>query len=277
MNFISRTDGRISFPVWICLFLLTAVSGFAGCQGRDNQTTSRSPMEGSSGESIDDLKDADLRVLFIGNSHSVPLPKLLQEIYARQQPSKTTCFRKLPGMGFLVDQLRSPGTTDAIRDGEWDYVVLQAQKYSTTGTRSYPTSAAIELSAIAKEAGAKVLMYPEWSRRDVPDEYIRIRAIHDSIAEATGAVVAPIGEAWEAAAELSSIEFETLYAFDGNHASKDGSYLNACVFYALMAGESPEESESESGDATVRVQLERVAWSTVQGSTHASSPDTEQP
>ena len=57
-----------------------------------------------------------------------------------------------------------------------------------------------------------------------------------------------------------------LYAPDGNHASHLGSYLVACIFYSMIAGESPyskelpEEPEAEFN----RRLIERVVWDEVQ-------------
>lgn len=214
--------------------------------------------------------DESLSVLFIGNSHSAPIPLLLKQIFAHRRPELATNFRLAPGSGFLIDQMKQKSTTDAIRSGQWDYVVLQAQKYSTTGKYKYSTEGAIALAEMAKESGAKVLMYPEWSRRDVPDEYKRIRAIHDSIAEETGAVVAPIGEAWELAAKSTKCD---LYHADGNHASELGSYLNACVFYSMFVNDCAVLSSDPASDRE-KVDEQRLiaqaAWSAVQA-THRES------
>ena len=206
-------------------------------------------------------ESTDLRVLFIGNSHSSPIPLLLTRIFKRQQPGLKTFIRSAPSFGFLVDHANSKKTLKLIRTGNWDFVVLQAQKYSTSGKYTYPTDGALMLSKIATESGAKIVMYPEWSRQGVPEEYQRIKSIHNKIAKKTGAQVAPIGEAWETAS--ATLDAKKLYAPDGNHASKQGSYLNACVFYSMITGESPiqaAESKSRAFPKSYR-DLEQAAWS----------------
>lgn len=213
---------------------------------------------------IGEKKPDEIRVLFIGNSHAAPMPKLLTGIFKRQQPDANTLIRSAASFGFLVDHAKTPGTLELIRSGEWDFVVLQAQKYSTTGKYTYPTDGAEQLCKIANDSGAKILMFPEWSRVDVPQEYHRIKAIHNSIAAKTGAQVAPIGEAWEAAA--LSTERNRLYAGDGNHASPAGSYLTACVFYSMITKETPvraEDAKSISFPESYR-KLEQAAWFAVQ-------------
>ena len=203
-------------------------------------------------------KEGSLSVLFIGNSHSAPIPGLLTSIFKSRSPEVVTNFKLAPGTSFLVTRMEQKATTDLIRSGEWDYVVLQAQKYSTSGKYKYSTEGALTLAAMAQDSGAKVMMYPEWSRRGVPDEYKRIRAIHDGIAEETGAVVAPIGEAWQFAANKTDAE---LYHSDGNHASELGSYLNACTFYSLLTGKSPVLDSALPNEQQDDCRLlEQAAW-----------------
>lgn len=251
---------------------------FSGCVGSSNQVETDAQSAGREkshasdpliekptqvvGEPANDAKIAgEIRVLFIGNSHSSPIPKLLTGIFTRQRPGTKTLIRTAPSFGFLADHAKVQATLDLIRSGQWDIVVLQAQKYSTSGKYTYPTDGAMQLSKIATESGARVLMFPEWSRADVPDEYLRIKTLHHSIAEKTGAWVAPIGEAWEAAASLT--DRKKLYAADGNHASPSGSFLIACVFYSLITNESPvrdKDSRSNAFPESYRV-LEQAAWS----------------
>jgi len=234
----------------------TSTSLEQGKPAQQISSNSKSDRSTTDDANTDDVKRKRIAVLFLGNSHSAPIPKLLAEIYAKKQPSIKTTFRTAPSFGFLAEQIHSKKTTDMIKSGKWDYVVLQAQKYSTTGKYSYPTDAAIELAEMAQTAGSKVLMYPEWSRKGVPDEYARIRKIHDGIAQATGAQVAPIGECWNAAIDEYGID--GLHARDGNHASNLGSYLNACVFYSIIANDNP--SQSEKGTSKIRNRLAKIAW-----------------
>ena len=170
--------------------------------------------------------------LFLGNSHSAPIPAELRELFAKHCPSVRVKFHKAASSGFLDEQARSEYVHEEIAKTRWDFVVLQAQKYSTTGRFTYPVDGAVALAKFAKGRGAQVILYPEFPRKGV-DEYARIRAIHESIAEQTGARITPIGEAWSLA--VSQIGEEPLYAPDGNHASERGSYLIASVFFRLLA------------------------------------------
>jgi hypothetical protein len=56
-------------------------------------------------------------------------------------------------------------------------------------------------------------------------------------AYATNSYVAPVGEAWRAA--LTENPNISLHSSDQSHPSYEGSYLAACVFYAVLWNESP--------------------------------------
>ena len=109
-------------------------------------------------------KPSELRVLFIGNSHSQPIPKILTDLFKRQMPGKKVRVQRVPDYGFLIEHANKKSTLTQLNGGNWDFVVLQAQKYSSSGRYSYPTAGAIHLSELATKQGAHVLMYPEWSR-----------------------------------------------------------------------------------------------------------------
>lgn len=202
------------------------------------------------------IEKADLAVLFIGNSHSAPIPKHLEKIFSRLADDQNVCFQACFGP-FLVNHAVSESTLNLIKAGPWDYIVLQGQKYSTSGKYHYPYDGALKLSKIIKESGAKVVMFPEWSRRVEPDEYLRINKIHNEIAEQSGATVAPVGQAWKKA--LKEFPRTRLHAADGNHAAEAGNYLTSCVFYAILTGKSPVDSRHNKQ----RVRLAEIAWEIV--------------
>lgn len=203
-------------------------------------------------------QDEFLSVLFLGNSHSAPMPGELKKMFTRLAPDQKVVLRSR-SMPFLVDHAASPETIDLIESHEWDVVVLQGQKYSTSGRYHYPYDGSLKLSKLIQDStSARILMYPEWSRREAPDEYLRINRIHDEIAEQTGAEVAPIGQTWKRAME----EFPrvSFHATDGNHASDEGKYLTACIFYALITGNSPVDKTRNAN----RIRMAEIAWEVVQ-------------
>ncbi len=209
------------------------------------------------------IESADVSALFIGNSHTWNLHTTIERLFAEAHPDKKVCIARAPGNGFLVDHARDKKTRDLIELGPWDYVILQAQKYSTTGRYSYPYDGALELSKLAQEQGSKIIMFPEWSQRGKPGEHLRINKIHHEIAAQTGAIVAPIGDCWDAV--LKTAPNANLYAGDGNHASPLGAYLNACVFYSLLASEEAPPPKKSGDDALINL-IRQTAWKKVASS-----------
>ncbi len=209
------------------------------------------------------IRDAELSVLFIGNSHIVPMPNLLKSLSDRRSPERKVVFRRVSRYGFLVDHAGYQPTLDMIAAGPWDVVVLQAQKYSTTGRYHYPCDGALALSERAADVGAKVVMFPEWSQQGNPDEYLRINKVHQEIAEQTGATVAPVGEAWHRA--MQQLPQVNLYYVDGNHANETGNWLTACVLYAVLTGENPagDPPVESNEEAAIKSRLAELAWEVV--------------
>jgi hypothetical protein len=71
--------------------------------------------------------------------------------------------------------------------------------------------------------------------------------------------VAPAGLAW--AESLRLVPRLDLWASDGRHPNTAGSYLTACVFYAMLTGRDPVGNPFTdglgSGEARI---LQEVAW-----------------
>ena len=73
-------------------------------------------------------------------------------------------------------------------------------------------------------------------------EYAEI--LHEAAGGAAGAAprIAPAGAAFgivHAAGGGAAVHFDRLYAKDESHPSFEGSYLIACVFFAVLTGRSP--------------------------------------
>jgi hypothetical protein len=65
------------------------------------------------------------------------------------------------------------------------------------------------------------------------------------IANELGAPMAPVGFAW--AVVVRDYPEINLWQEDGSHPSQEGTYLAACVFYAVLFQESPEELSYRAG------------------------------
>jgi hypothetical protein len=181
---------------------------------------------------------ADVAVLMIGNSHTegAGLPQRLQTLLQMALPGRQVLVMVAPSSAFLDEHLNDDSTLALLTARRWQAVVLQAQKYSSSGQVEYPTVAAEEFVRRARAQGAVPVLYPEWARRGV-DEAGRIWALHQGIAGRVAACVAPIPQAWKAA--LTADPTLPLHAADGNHASDVGAQLTAWVLMATITELSP--------------------------------------
>ena len=182
--------------------------------------------------------NAAIAVLMIGNSHTSTndLPNALAALVRTGRPGRTVAVTVSPGSMFLEEHLDYAPTTTLLASRRWSFVILQAQKYSTSGQIFYPTSQAEEFIRRARGQGAVPVMFPEWPRRDV-NETQRIYDLHVYIAQREPACVAPIGQAWDWA--LARYPTLALHDADGNHSSPAGAYLTALVLYATLTGGAP--------------------------------------
>ena len=256
----------------ICLFL-SACGGSSG--GTPSATTTAassstptSPTDGIAGNPP--VVNADIKILMMGNSHTVQsqLPARLEAMMRLGHPGKTVSVVVAPASLFLDEHLQHAPTLVLLKEQSWSYVILQAQKYSSSGQFKYSTSEAIALVGLARKSNAIPVLYPEWPRKGIA-ETSRILEQHIAIANAAPACIAPIGQAWDIALQRQAAL--PLYSDDGNHADPAGAHLTALVLYATLSGKSPSALPAISPSdisAAVQQQLRLAAEDAVQ----ANSP-----
>ncbi|MES2948910.1 MAG: hypothetical protein V4858_10260 [Pseudomonadota bacterium] len=236
----------------VCLFSQAACGGGGSGSGQGNDTTPVTPPPAAA---------ADISVLMMGNSHSSvsDLPQRLEAMLRAARPGKTVAVVVAPDWLFLEQHLVNTRTLGLLQGQTWSAVVLQAQKYSTSGLFNYSTREAEALVRMARVAKATPVMFPEWPLRGVP-ETERIYNLHVSIAKKEPACVAPIGQAWDLA--LQRDPTLVLYDVDGNHAAAAGAHLTALVLFTTLTGLSPSQVPSfaqSNVPANVQAQLKTVA------------------
>lgn len=208
---------------------------------------------------------AEVSVLMMGNSHTAAngLPDTLNAMLQAGLTGRRVGTTTAPNWLFLDERLTDGTTLPLIASRRWSVVVLQAQKYSTSGAFSYSTREAKELIRRARAVGAVPVLFPEWAQLGV-DETRRIYDLHVGIAQEEPACVAPIGQAWELAAQR--LPGLALHASDGNHAAPAGSYLTALMLYITVTGGSPLTLPDQANGIApaVQAQLRQVAADTAQ-------------
>jgi hypothetical protein len=199
------------------------------------------------------------RVLFIGNSHTFHhnVPFMMADI-ADSANSPVRFAVTVHGIGGarLRDHWNNPEVQELLHQ-PWDVIVLQGASNETF----YPQTAATfqdygrRLVSAARKTGAQVALYVTWPYADSygdvqQDPSLRDRMFSASqsqyweLAAATGAKRVNVGERWQTVRNSTAIP---LYE-DGNHATIQGSYLAALVFYRFL-GQST--AEATTGSAAV--------------------------
>jgi hypothetical protein len=194
------------------------------------------PTPPAAGPSESELAAADVRILFVGNSHTSyqNLPAIVCSMVRHAKPG-TTVAHQMVFVTHLEDAASNPQIRAEVERRPWTHVILQAQKVSMSGRYTYPTLDGIELAKAAKAKGAKTYFFAEWGRRGVADERERTEKIYQEMALAAGVAVIPVGRVWDAA--LAEDPDRPLHDADGNHESATGAYLTALALASTISGE----------------------------------------
>jgi hypothetical protein len=228
--------------------MLTAAILLAGCGGSGSDPGVSSP-DGSGDPSgstryetsqplVDNSSASAYKVLLMGNSHAAGLYAVLADLLALGQPGKPVEVQLSSSAGFLVDRVNDGFSEQLLESEPWTHVILQAQKYSTTGTLTYPTDAAEYWIRGSKEQGATPIMFPEHPRQGNSWEAKTLWDLHTGIAVRENTCVAPVGLVWDEV--IFRDPSLVLHMIDGNHASKTGALLTALVFYPIITGQPVE-------------------------------------
>ena len=215
--------------------LFAALIVLAACGGGSESNSGAPAGSAPPGSTPPSPTVADITVLMMGNSHTVVnrLPEMLAAMVRAARPGKSVAVVVAPGLQFLEERLQDSVSVNLLRSQSWSVVILQAQKYSSSGLFTYSTAEAVEWIRLARKSNALPIMFPEWPRLGVPETQ-RIFDLHVSIAKTEPACVAPIGQAWDLS--LTRYPLLVLHDADGNHSSPAGAFLAALVLYATVTG-----------------------------------------
>jgi PKD repeat protein len=194
-------------------------------------------------------------VLFLGNSYTAVnnLPQVVGDM-ARSTGDSLYSMNSTIGGYTLEDHLNDSNSTDLIKNGGWDFVVLQDQSQRP----SFPTYDyyyGYELCNITKEYNpcARPLFYMTWGRKNGDasncsvwppvctysgmDSLLALTYL--DLAGFNDAEVSPVGAVWKYI-RLNHPAIE-LYQPDESHPSLAGTYLAACTFYTSIFKKDPTQ------------------------------------
>ena len=227
-------------------------------------------------------KTDSLRVLWIGNSYTYVnnLPKMVQKI-AATNGVKLAYVSAVQGGAYFEGHLKREVVLKNIKNGGWDYVVLQEQSANPAKptqrviTDVYPYAKELVQLIRKNSPEAKIIFYMTWGHKSgnqegVPDYPLddtyegmqeRVKTTYLEMAYQNNAWCAPVGMAWR------KIHTErpnmVLYNQDQSHPSIIGSYLAANVIFSTIF-QKPYQTEYTEGIPEEKAEyVQQVAQHTV--------------
>ena len=228
-----------------CMLVVAII--LAGCGGGSGSGDSSTGQTGDPGgfaryttsqPLVDNSGAGAYKVLVMGNSHAAGLYSVLLDLLTLGQPGKSIDVQLSSSSGFRVDRVNDGFSEQDLEREPWTPVILQAQKYSTTGSLTYPTVAAEYWIRGSKEQGATPIMFPEHPRQGNTWEGKTLWDLHTGIAVRENTCVAPVGLVWDEV--IFKAPSLLLHHPDGNHATATGALLTALVFYPIITGQPVE-------------------------------------
>ncbi len=209
------------------------------------------------------------KVLFIGNSITAPLPRLVKELAASSNPPAILTADNLTLSGAKLDVLwESADVQERILTGAYDIVVLQPTLGTFYGGMTADTEGdfhdyARRFANIIRQSGAKLLLFMQWQFDDAEAMSTEeISRLCNAVAAERGAQVAPVGFAFQ---QAQNRQKDIRLLIDSVHSNDTGSYLAACVLYATLFHSSPVGLSPLSTGLSIEEAgfLQDVAWKTV--------------
>jgi hypothetical protein len=207
-----------------------------------------------------------LRVLFIGNSLT----------FTNDLPGMLAALAKAGGQGELVHASETPGGCSFKKQWEggkalakiqgrtWDYVVLQGHSDEPITAPQDMAAYGARLSEAVAKQGAKTAWYMTWAHRGEQDKQPAITKAYTDLSAANGGVLIPAGVVWDAYCRAHPEQ--DLYK-DIKHPKPPGTYLVACVFYAVLYHANPIGLPGDPAhlDADQARAFQEAAWAAVGG------------
>jgi len=212
------------------------------------------------------------KTLFIGNSYTYcnKMPWMVSKL--AESSGKTLEVEMITQGGVSFEwHFNNPETLAAIGKTGWDFVVLQNHSLGAVKHKEKMQEYGLALLREAQKHDAPAILYMTWARQHISEMQEEITEAYTSLARQTGAVVAPVGIAWENALEANPELI--LHTKDKSHPNPAGSYLTACVFYATFYPLNPEGLTGKitiDGEDVIDLDdkeslfLQSMAWKAVQ-------------
>ena len=198
--------------------------------------------------------DPPVRILFIGNSltYTNDLPamvKAIGAIHRRRIVTETVAFPNFS----LADHLADGRAASALRDGPWDFVVLQQGPSALESSRRELVRDTEKFARLVGANGPELALLGVWPSLDRRGDFARVGESYRHAALAVNGRSIPAGEAWRYILARSRI---ALYGSDGFHPSPTGTFVAAMSVYRTLIGPLPAQiAHNEGADSIARHRL----------------------
>ena len=204
-------------------------------------------------------RQASTHILFIGNSYTFVNGGIDKQLEGLAPSTETV---RLAVSGYTLEKHWTDGKAlQTIRQGGWDYVILQEQSQTPIFGQKKFYDFAREFDQEIRRSGAKTILLMTWERPDSSNYGVttaNLAAAYTMLGAELGAKVAPAGLAF--ARSLRGKPDLVLYSQDG-HPTMDGTYLAACVLYGTIFEHSPAGNpySDKSISTETRAYFQRIA------------------
>lgn len=204
-------------------------------------------------ENDDTVGDAELRVLFIGNSLTYVngVPAMVQTI--AEAAGHTFAYGAAVMANASLEDHWYAGVESTIRDVAADVVVLQQGPSSLPQNQLHLRTWTETLTEVIREVGGEPALYMVWPEATRIEAFDAVYDAYHDAAVAVNGIFAPAGDAWRQAWDDDpALEF---YGPDGFHPSVLGSQVAALTLFRVLFDESlvglPSRLEPNSNDLPV--------------------------
>lgn len=172
-------------------------------------------------------------ILFIGNSltYTNDLPQLVKEIAKEKGHDVTTEVVAKPNYA-LMDHWADGEIQKLMRINKYDYVVIQQGPSSQAYGRQILIDYAQKLSELCEKYDCQLAIFMVWPSRTYYQTFDSVIESHKLAAEATGALLCPVGEKWKIYFDGTQ-QFD-YYGADGFHPSMEGSKVAAKIIVETL-------------------------------------------
>jgi hypothetical protein len=221
-----------------------------------------------------------MNVLFIGNSftHMNSMPVMFEKLAVSKKQKINVVMSAKSNHTFKMHSERADLYED-IKKAKWDYVVLQGfSRELGYGTEHIDTAVVPYFQKIVdtlyqNNPCVKLLLYMTWGYENgyaymneigtYEEMSASIESGYRYLAGLYDLPIVPVGNVWmQVRKEHPDYG---LYQKDEHHPTKIGSYIVASSFYSAIFRSSPEGGYAADIDATIALNIQRIAFSYIKG------------